>query len=58
MSVNQCGGELCRGDPDDQPPEKDEGLYKVSPKHVADQECLDEEESYDLTQEFADEPGA
>ena len=58
MSVNQRGGESCRGAPYDQPPVKDEGLYKVSPKHIADQECLDEEESYDITRKFADDPGA
>ena len=40
-----------------QPKGKKEDVYKVCPKHIVDQECLDEE-SYDLTNEFADEPGA
>jgi hypothetical protein len=31
--------------------------YQVVPKTIVDQECEDEE-NYDITQEFADEPGA
>ena len=58
MVVKQVEGEAYQSDSKEQLLGNKEDVYKVCPKHIVDQECLDEEESYDLTNEFADEPGA
>ena len=58
MVVNKMDGGIHQSDSHDQSNGKSEDVYKACPTHIVDQKCLDEDESYDLTDEYADEPGA
>jgi len=56
--VNQVEEGDCQEHVEQKLPQQSGDKYIVSPKDAADQENEDEEMSYDLTTEFADEPGA